>query len=277
MTKSDKVFSEILEELREMNRINNENRKVIEQMADYIKDHQALVDVIIKDNRKTNEILMREIRSQLIKLAMIIKPESINDYRTNTKLISNTEEPVYTALLGEKLDGTYQPLYTNDRGYLSVTDPSDRMAILGILYTADTGVQSIDADAYLIMQLTNPAGSGKFIQIRGSLGGSGISIVMELLGNASFTGGTSMTPINTNLGSANTSSANVKWISPGTTDPTTGGNLLFSYITNGGSLEVDFNGIIVVPEDTTLVLRLKNVDKKNDLVATISYWEDIAY
>lgn|GEM_PF-1769661 len=100
------IFSEILKELREMNRkftsvedllIKHErnSREAVEHMADYLKGQQQVADFIVNDLTKRNEQMMRELQKQFIKLVAVLKPELIGASRPNIKPISNENDPVF--------------------------------------------------------------------------------------------------------------------------------------------------------------------------------------
>lgn len=100
------IFGEILQELRDMNRrvtsiedllVKNEknSHEAVEQMADYLKDHQQVTDFVVNDLTKKNEQIMRELQNHYIKLVAVLKPDLLGASRPNTKLISSENDPVY--------------------------------------------------------------------------------------------------------------------------------------------------------------------------------------
>lgn len=95
--------------------------------------------------------------------------------------------------------------------------------------------------------------------------------------NASFAAaGTSLTPRNTNFGFPDSSVVTAKYISQ-STDPTTGGQLLQSFIqpSGGGVIIFDYDGRIKMTPGTTFVVRLANLAAATSMVNNISYWETL--
>lgn len=100
---SDKIFLEILEELRSMNKTNKEilrhekdNRQALKQMAQYLTDYQSVIEFQIKDNERKNQDIMRELKVQVTRIAAIVDPELTGGYRANSFPISTINNPVYT-------------------------------------------------------------------------------------------------------------------------------------------------------------------------------------
>lgn len=146
----------------------------------------------------------------------------------------------------------------------------------GILYFLSTGPVSVVANGFLIVQLTNPAGSGKVANIARISGGATVNTRIDIIRNASFAAaGTSLIPRNTNFGFSDSSVITVKYISQ-STDPTTGGQLLHSFIQpSAGGLEViDYDGRIKMTPGTTFVVRLANLAGAANLMSNnVGFWE----
>lgn len=281
MSTGDKVFAEILGETRELNRkiqqldgikelalavreqnkllnelvtCHRENRQALDQMAGYLKDYQGVVDFALKDAARNNQTLTFDI---------YLKPE-----------LHNSE------LYGCKSDGAWQPLVTDDRGHLVLGSPAEQSAAQGKLFIVNTGTRMVSKYGFLVLQLTNPAESGRILRLKQAVGGGEQMMMLDILGNASFAGGNALTPFNTNLGSGITSAATVKWITANQNeDPTTGGDLLWTYIINspdkGGSREIDLNGLVIMPPNSTLVVRVFNDTPKSNayFAACLSFEE----
>lgn len=137
----------------------------------------------------------------------------------------------------------------------------------GVVYDITTGSVSVAPSSFLVLQLTIPANINKTIYIGRIAGGATANILFDILRNASFSAsGTAVTPINNNWDYGSNSGCTAKYISQGT-DPTTGGNLLISFIqpSGGGLILVPFDGRIVIPSSSSALyftLRLANTSNQ---------------
>ncbi|KJS81109.1 MAG: hypothetical protein JM58_17755 [Peptococcaceae bacterium BICA1-8] len=95
---AQEFFSEILRELRELNgkltsiedllvKHEKNHRKVVQQMAYYLKEHQQIADFVINDITKRNEKLIRELQKQYVKLTAVLNPNLVDASR-GTELFS---------------------------------------------------------------------------------------------------------------------------------------------------------------------------------------------
>ncbi len=146
----------------------------------------------------------------------------------------------------------------------------------GVMYFLTTGSISVVASGFLVVQMTNPVASGNMINIARISGGATVNTRIDLLRNASFAAaGTSLTPRNTNFGYPDSSVVTAKYISQ-STDPTTGGQLLHSFIqpSAGGVVTFNYDGRIKMTPGTTFVIRLANLaTSANPMTSNIGWWE----
>ena len=75
----------VLIEVRKMNRLQRENKKSIDKMSDQITYYQDLFDSVIAINRNTNQSIVREIRSNLLRLTILANPYMVAMYRSSKK------------------------------------------------------------------------------------------------------------------------------------------------------------------------------------------------
>ena len=75
----------VLIEVRKMNRLQRENKKSIDMMSDQITYYQYLFDTVIANNRNTNQSIVREIRSNLLRLTILANPKMRAMYRNSKK------------------------------------------------------------------------------------------------------------------------------------------------------------------------------------------------
>ena len=76
-TDDDRALLLMLGELRELNRLQSEQKKSIEQMTERIEYFQTMFESI-ENKGYLNGILIREIRSNLLRLSILSNPETAN-------------------------------------------------------------------------------------------------------------------------------------------------------------------------------------------------------
>ncbi|MFL0574958.1 hypothetical protein ACH0BK_28715 [Priestia megaterium] len=158
-----------------------------------------------------------------------------------------------------------------------VTEESHpRAAVAGQAYFLTSQRQSLANNASLFLQITNPVGSGRVLHIGRIVVTSNSNLIITLNRNGSFAAaGTSITPVNANFASTNTSVATVKFVNQ-VADPTVGGAIFADLIqpAAGGSVPFEYNGRIIMPPGTTLLVRELNNSGGNNIVSlNISFWE----
>ncbi len=171
----------------------------------------------------------------------------------NYKIISSTPEPLY----------------------VQSTTAINTAAANGRVFSVTTGDQSIPGSGFLAVQLTIPANSEKTIYIVRVAGGSLSNAVIDTYRNATFSGGTNITPYNENWGFSGGSACTCKFLI-NSTDPTTGGQNISTIVANGLVL-ASYEGRLIIPSSSSdrqfyLVLRNKS-SSTNIAAATIGYME----
>ncbi|GLI07642.1 hypothetical protein YDYSG_36720 [Paenibacillus tyrfis] len=179
------------------------------------------------------------------------------------------------------VSGLNQPIYVKSIQTITtpniVSSPSYAAAQNGTFFAITTQSRSVAANGFLTTQLTNPANSGRTLYIQRVSGGATVNTTIDILLNATFSAaGTSITPVNSNQGSTNTSLTTSKLITQAT-DPTIGGIIFNSIIQTGGPVVIDFNGEIAIPPTTTnrtfYVRLVNNTNQTNLLSLNISWFE----
>lgn len=140
-------------------------------------------------------------------------------------------------------------------------------AVNGILFVANTS-GSITAAQNLLLQVTNSGVGGKTMyvsRIAGSISIAGATITIYQGGTFS---GTTVTPVNLNLGKATTSSMSAQRLAG-----TVGGSpvTLINAILSAGQYSSDYSGRIVVPPGSTLTVSIGL--GAGTASANISWWE----
>ena len=77
----------VLNEVRNLNRSQRENKKSIDEMSHQITYYQDLFDTVIANNKNTNQSIIREIRANLLRLSILADPKM----RTRSDLILERE------------------------------------------------------------------------------------------------------------------------------------------------------------------------------------------
>ncbi len=163
-----------------------------------------------------------------------------------------------------------RPLYVlNNQAY---TDAANN----GQVYDVTTGEIDVVANGFLSVQMTIPANQNKTIYILRVLGGSTVNTALDFYRNATFTGGTSITPVNNNWDFSGGSVCTAKYLNQAT-NPISGGTMLLSMVQAGGGILIPFDGRIVIPSSTadrTFYLGLKNkTNQVNTCAISFAYWE----
>ncbi|MGV8980198.1 hypothetical protein [Clostridium sp.] len=146
---------------------------------------------------------------------------------------------------------------------------------LGNLYSTTTGIINVLKSNYLVVQITNPSGSGKTAYIQRASGGTTGSTSCDVLKDATFTAaGTSIPPSVLNLGLSDNSIIAAKYISQAT-DPSIGGKNISSIVNLGGVVVTEFGGSIIVPGGHTLLMRIKNISEQTNSVCANLTWVEL--
>jgi len=158
-----------------------------------------------------------------------------------------------------------------------VTEASQpRAAVSGRNYFLTTQRQLVVNNASLFLQITNPAGSGRTLHMGRIAGTSNSNLIITFNRNGSFAAaGTSITPVNANFASANTSVITVKFVNQAA-DPTVGGAIFQDIVqlATGGVVAIEYEGDIVMPPGTTFVIRTLNNSGGNNIISIdLSFWE----
>lgn len=167
-----------------------------------------------------------------------------------------------------------QPLYTEQvNTYIAPgidSSPEGGAAKAGLLFTIPFS-STVTTAAPLVLQVANPVGSGRTIYISRVTGSSATAALnLSLLRNATV-GGSIITPVNLNFGSAITS---VMTARSATAAPTGGPTTLVSFLLAAGPVIVDFSGQIVVPSGNSLTLSITIASGSSGATGGISWWEN---
>lgn|GEM_PF-1754181 len=255
----------VLNEVREMNRLQRENRKSIDQMSDQITYYQDLFDSMdAKNNRNTNQSVVREIRANLLRLSILANPEMAAMYRSG-KMKSYIIESSDNYGLGRSLQITKNPekiFFSNSKLKLKS------------YYLTSTGFQSIELDSYLLVELANPLGSGKLVYLSTISGGGLLSTTIEIILDGSLKSeGTPILVSNFNTALEKNGSALARFSIEGV-DSTLGGNVIWSIIQANRMTIIDLDGQLIIAPGHCLIVRMMNRARRTNSVSlNLSWWE----
>ncbi|NBD25322.1 hypothetical protein [Paenibacillus glycinis] len=138
----------------------------------------------------------------------------------------------------------------------------------GFLFLLNTGSVAVGAGNSLMLQATNPSGSGKRLYISRISGGTTAAATLAIASGGTITGGTTPVPFNALFGSATTSVATTRQ-NTGTLGgaPTTA---MVMQITAGMYL-IDFAGGLVVQANQTISMTLGTVALTGSI--NLTWWE----
>ncbi|KOY14475.1 hypothetical protein [Paenibacillus xylanivorans] len=181
-----------------------------------------------------------------------------------------------------------RPVYTSITNTFTspgiVAPPENNAGITGNLYNAgstnSTTLGLLGGSVVATVQMSNPAGSGKTLYISRLSGGitvalnllSSFSGSMSLSANGTLTSPSTLTPVNSNLSSSNTSVATVRFSAAAPTGTTT---LMATPLQAGPFLSNEF-GRYVVPPGQSINLSISGSLTVGGLMASTSYfawWE----
>lgn len=172
------------------------------------------------------------------------------------------------------ITNTWDKLTANG-GTLATSDSMDLPVIQGRYYTVNTGVVNVGANNLLVLLLTNPTGSTKIVRIARIMGGSYTDTTIQIVRNATFAAeGTAVTPRVTNFSATDSSVITGKWITQ-STDPTTGGINIYTYVQNGEPKEYVFDGRIAINAGNRIaIIVTNNTNKVYPITINVDWRED---
>ena len=140
----------------------------------------------------------------------------------------------------------------------------------GVLYVLTSGSTAVAANQNLLLQVTNPGGSGVSMYISSITGGSSAAATVTLYSGGTVTGGTTPTPFNALFGSSNTSAMAMTTRSVSSTitgSPTTFTTLL----TAGSYFYLPYAGQLIVPPGRSITVSVG--PGALTAAANITWWE----
>ncbi|BFH63320.1 MULTISPECIES: hypothetical protein [Paenibacillus] len=164
------------------------------------------------------------------------------------------------------------PLYTqNVNTYTSPgigSLPSSSAASAGASFTLTSGSVTVPISQNLLLQISNPAGSGKTVYASSISGGSTAAATVNVYSGGTITGGTTPTPQNNLFGSTITSI-----VTTHQNNGTLGGSpvLYINVPVTAGLYSISLNGSLVVPPGQTLTITLGTGALTGSI--NLSWWE----
>lgn len=166
-----------------------------------------------------------------------------------------------------------QPLYTEQVNTYTApaidSFPESDAALSGLLFAVPFA-STVTAAAPLVLQVSNPAGSGRTAYIsRIAASTAASAVTLTLLRNATVAGSTT-TPVNFNFGSAATSAMIARTAAAA---PTGSPATLMSVYLAPGPFIGEFNGRIIVPPGSSLTITITISTGSSAATGNISWWE----
>lgn len=166
-------------------------------------------------------------------------------------------------------------IFSNLRNPVTTVDIGATSAENGLNYRVTTSVQTIAANGFLAVQLSNPTTSRYTARIGRIFGGAITNTAVYLIRNATVVGGITITPVNTNFGFTSASQL-IATFSISTTNPSTGGATFSTIIQASGPIENDELGKIVVPPNTRLIVDVQNLTNQANTLAITVGWGEVS-
>lgn len=175
---------------------------------------------------------------------------------TNSSVFNNQKVPLY--------------MFINN-SYSSpavVSQPEGSAAISGELFIVTTASTSVASGSNLLIQITNPSGSGKSLYISGISGGISAAATINVYSGGTVSGGTTPTPFNSQFGSTVASIATAR-TSTGSVSGTP--TLFYTALLAAGIFNLTFTGAVIVPPNRSIAISVGT--GAITAAANIIWWE----
>lgn len=164
------------------------------------------------------------------------------------------------------------PLYTQQVNTFSFpgidSTPEGGAAKAGMLFSVNFA-STVTTPSPLVLQITNPVGSGKNMYISRVSGSSAAAVVLSVLKNGTVSG-SAVTKVNLNFGSTAASVMTAQSATAAVTGtPVTVTSLLLS----AGPFVIDYTGRIIVPPNNSLTISATLTGGSANATASINWWE----
>lgn len=175
---------------------------------------------------------------------------------TNYNVFNSSDRPVYT-----------QQMNTYVSPGVEAT-PDVGAAAAGRLFSLTTGNIAVGSGSSLLLQVVNPAASGRTLYFSQAIGGTTAAASLILYRGGTLTGGTGLTPINNLFGSPITSVMTAQQVS----GSITGGPVtVMSIPLTSGAYQVRIPGTILVPPGQSVTFSLGTGTLTGSI--NVSWWE----
>lgn len=175
---------------------------------------------------------------------------------TNYSIFNKSNSPLYT-----EITNTF-----SSPGIESA--PAEDAAKSGLLYTLSSGSVSVPSGSSLLLQVSNPGGSGKTMYVSRVMGGVTAAAAVLMHSGGTITGGTTPTPVNMLFGSSNVSSMTTRQ----NTGSLTGTPVTFASLpVTAGLYTIPIGGSIVVPPGQTFTVTVGT--GALNASAVVTWWE----
>ncbi|MUT65143.1 hypothetical protein [Paenibacillus sp. NEAU-GSW1] len=175
---------------------------------------------------------------------------------TNFSVFNNENSPLYTLV-----NNTYSSPAV-------ISSPEGDAVKNGRLFTVTSASTAVGGGSNLLIQITNPNGSGRTLYISQITGGISAAATLNVYSGGTVTGGTTPTPFNLRFGNATTSIATAR-----TSTGSVGGSptLFLTALLAEGMFNFPFGGGVIVPPNTSISISVGT--GAITAAANITWWE----
>lgn len=149
-----------------------------------------------------------------------------------------------------------------------IAPPEEDAAASGRFFMVTSASTTVGAGSNLLVQITNPNGSGRSLYISKISGGVSASAAVNLYSGGTVTGGTTPAPFNMQLGNAATSVAGARVATGSVTGTPT---LFYTSLLTAGMFEIVFTGGLIVAPNRSIAISIGT--GAITAAANISWWE----
>lgn len=248
----------ILNDVRNMNDLQRENRKSVVQMRDTIDYYQELFESITSDNKATDKSVIREIRIELLRLSILANPATQELFRSKKK------PPVLIGEVAKRLPTTNIPRQIIES--IVKHQPESH-------YLTSTGFISLDPNVNLLVELLNPKESDKAVQISTvSGGGSGLATIELSLDSNLLNTGELMAVRNSNTALDEKGSL-IARLSTESINEAVNGELIYCMTQVSSMSTIDIEQLILAPGHSLTVRMINRTNQSNFVGLNFSWWE----
>jgi hypothetical protein len=153
-----------------------------------------------------------------------------------------------------------------------ISNVAENGSLNGVLYYSTTSTQTVAANGFLSLQLSNPTAANRAARVVRVFAGAQVNTAEFYIRNGTLNGGVTVGAFNGNFAFPDRSQM-IPSISISTVNPVTGGVTLSSVIQTSGPPVINENGRLIVPPGSRFIVSLQNLAAANTLSISVSWVE----